>query len=468
MFLSWGDILTDKNPKHPSYIMVNGFGNHVNINTLEYDIATMQYFLKEGSCQLPSTGLSRNYTFSTVNGDMLMAGTAGGEICLFSVYSQIYRATMPLSSNGLFSIAMMDDKIFVGGGDGKVRKLSTAGGKWNLTHEAQLDGKVTSLSLSPDKKEILAGTSLSKIYRLLSADLSFMIHTDAHFSDINDVNFGSRSDNFVTIDETGIVKMWDSGEYKTIFTASGGNQNSGTCCCIADDGSVITGWRCGSIRCFDPVSQSLMWEISGSHRGGVTSVYADENYILSGGVDGAVRIWARLNRKLLIQFNDHHKDVVDVFPDVKDSHIIHSASTDRSICTYDLKKEAKVNGFSTKNGALYALSQRKDNELELVSGGQGAPIYFWDCDETNPVGEIVYPYKILTLRVSPSGNFIAFGTETNEIFVYRISETASFSQIGKGIGHSGPITKLNWTPDEKQIVSVSTDNSICIWNFYGA
>ena len=71
---------------------------------------------------------------------------------------------MPLSSNGLLSISLMDDKVYVGGGDGKIRKISTAGGKWNLTHEAQLDGKVTSISLSPDKKEILAGTSLGKIY----------------------------------------------------------------------------------------------------------------------------------------------------------------------------------------------------------------------------------------------------------------------------------------------------------------
>ena len=130
---------------------------------------------------------------------------------------------MPLSSNGLLSIALMDDKIFVGGGDGKLRKISTIGGKWNLTHEAQLDGKVTSISISADKKELLVGTSLSKIYRMLTADLSFMIHTDAHFGMINDISFGSRSDNFVTIDEQGIVKMWDSSEYKTIFTASGGN-----------------------------------------------------------------------------------------------------------------------------------------------------------------------------------------------------------------------------------------------------
>jgi hypothetical protein len=82
---------------------------------------------------------------------------------------------------------------------------------------------VTSLTLSADRKEILAGTNLGKIYRMLTSDLSFMLHTDAHFACINSISFGDRADSFVTIDEAGIIKAWDLGEYKTLFTASGGN-----------------------------------------------------------------------------------------------------------------------------------------------------------------------------------------------------------------------------------------------------
>ena len=77
--------------------------------------------------------------------------------------------------------------------------------------------------MSADWKEVLAGTSLGKIYRMLSSDLSFMIHTDAHFACINSISFGDWADSFVTIDEAGIIKVWDSSEYKTLFTASGGN-----------------------------------------------------------------------------------------------------------------------------------------------------------------------------------------------------------------------------------------------------
>jgi WD40 repeat protein len=134
--------------------------------------------------------LQRNYTFSTIIGDLLYAGTSGGEICIFSISSRIYRATMPLSSNGLLSLAMLDNYIFVGGGDGKVKKVSIEGGKWNMTHEAQLDSKVVSIALSNDTKELIVGTNGGKLYRMLTNDLSFMLHSDAHTGSINDLEFG--------------------------------------------------------------------------------------------------------------------------------------------------------------------------------------------------------------------------------------------------------------------------------------
>jgi|TARA_B110000503_G_C7015078_1_gene357375 WD40 repeat protein len=55
----------------------------------------------------------------------------------------------------------------------------------------------------------------------------------------------------------------------------------------------------------------------------------------------------------------------------------------------------------------------------------------------------------LAIQVSPSGKFVAFGTETNEVFVYSMAGTSSLTFVAKGLGHSGPVTKLKWTPDEK-------------------
>lgn len=140
---------------------------------------------------------------------------------------------------------------------------------------------------------------------------------------------------------------------------------------------------------------------------------------------------------------------------------------DRSISTYDLKAEKRINWKQTANGTHFSMTQRLDNELELITAGHGSPILFWDCDEAKPVAQIPYPYKVMSIRVSPSGRFMAFGTDTNEVFVYSIAGANQFTFLGKGLGHSAPVQKIHWSPDEKQIVSVSADSSISVWNFYG-
>ena len=62
------------------------------------------------------------------------------------------------------------------------------------------------------------GTQGGKIYRVLTNDLSFLLHSDAHVTTINDVSIGNDSNTFVTVDEAGAVKMWDLSEYKCLYT----------------------------------------------------------------------------------------------------------------------------------------------------------------------------------------------------------------------------------------------------------
>jgi len=39
--VSWGDMITETNPKHPAYTLVTANQNHVNLNRLEFDISSM-------------------------------------------------------------------------------------------------------------------------------------------------------------------------------------------------------------------------------------------------------------------------------------------------------------------------------------------------------------------------------------------------------------------------------------------
>ena len=57
------------------------------------------------------------------------------------------------------------------------------------------------------------------MYRVLTNDLSFLLHSDAHTGVVNDVAFCSNDSNsFVSIDNNGALKAWDLSEYKPIYT----------------------------------------------------------------------------------------------------------------------------------------------------------------------------------------------------------------------------------------------------------
>jgi hypothetical protein len=58
-------------------------------------------------------------------GDYLYVGTTAGEICIFSISNGggIFKAAIPVSNNGVLNMRMSGRSLFVGNGDGKVKKL---------------------------------------------------------------------------------------------------------------------------------------------------------------------------------------------------------------------------------------------------------------------------------------------------------------------------------------------------------
>ena len=121
----------------------------------------------------------------------------------------------------------------------------------------------------------------------------------------------------------------------------------------------------------------------------ITFYQADKMELFVSGPDLTGNFWFNLTVSIynypfsnLSLSTDQKKDIVSLIPDLNQPHLIHSCSMDRTISTYDLKQEKRMNGHQTQNGSLYGMSQRKDNEFELVTCGQGAPIFFWDCDES--------------------------------------------------------------------------------------
>ena len=468
MSVAWGPV-RDSNQglagagKHPSYTLISCYSKQVFINYFDFQISSMSYKTTSEMCQMPSTGLTRQFTCGLVDssGQFALFGTTSGELCVFNLVSKIFRASIPVSSNGILAVAEIDGSVFVGSGDGKVKKLVGQDVTWSIVAESFLGGKITSISPSSDLRELVCGNSIGCIYRLLSQDLSNMLYSEAHSGPIKDVTYGNRSDQFLAIDINGFIRLWDSNDYVVIFRAQ--SKARGTACAMGEDGTVLTGWSDNFLRCYDPQTGNLMWEIPNAHRGFISSLYMDQNYILSGSEDGTVRVWARTTHQLLTQFTPNRKTITRVFPDIVQPHQIHVCGLDRIISTIDLKLERKVVHHEIGSGTLQDMTQRKDSENELVTCGLGNAILFWDCDEANPIQSIPFNGQLNCIQISPSGKYLAAGAQTSELYVFDIAQSRVITQ---GVGHSGAINRLSWAPDEKQIVTVSEDSSVAIWNFY--
>ncbi len=71
--------------------------------------------------------------------------------------------------------------------------------------------------------------------------------------------------------------------------------------------------------------------------------------------------------------------------------------------------------------------------------------------------------NLCCIEISNKGEYIAIGNEYGEILFFKLPD---FEFIGKSSGHSKELSFLKWSPDDKQIISLSPDNSVCVWNFY--
>ncbi|ETV78396.1 hypothetical protein, variant 1 [Aphanomyces astaci] len=410
--LNWGRV--EEKSRRPKYTLTFACTSQLVVNDLSYDIACMQYKLESFPCSMPSTGLVRDYLSATMtqSKDMLLAGTIAGELVVFNTDARVFKSTIPISTNGVHSVVCdaTSGFIYVGAGDGVLKKLVGAQVDWNLVGHVQLLGGIVGLAVSCDGSTLVAGTTAGKLYQVSTVDLRVREVATSHLAPVTSVAFGGgHSDSFVSLAKDGSMKVWDLSTYTVRCMAA--DNAAGRSVCYAPSplqpGAtwIVTGWSDGWLRCYDATTGAKMWHISGAHRGDVTSVAATGKIVVSGASDGGVNVWSLTTRELLLQFHEHKRGVTQVLVDVTKPHWVHSCGLDRALFIYDLKAERRVVVHQVREGAFHTMSQRLDSENEIVTGGADGRMLFWDCDVTEHVKLMSDPNRmgISSLQVSPSG-----------------------------------------------------------------
>jgi len=476
--LCMGSPCVTQGARYPYYQMCTADSQNVLLHRIEFDLRTMSYGLQSDRFQLPASGLQRHYTCGYIrNEEFLVAGTTAGDLCVFSLPNKIFRSSIPVCNGGIASLVpAQENVIFLGSGDGKIKGIVGDDVVWEVISDATLEfaqAAITSLSLAADGVELIAGTNNGKMFRVLTADLSSMLLQASHIAPVTGCAFApGYSEWLATCSAAGEMFVWDLSTYAHVATAV--VQSPAKCIAYTKDPEeVLVGYDDGFVRawCAKPGSHGrLNWQLTGAHRGGVTCLCQSPNVLVTGGNDFVVRVWHRSTREMLTQFAKHRKPVSDVKMDEAIPHMFHSCSEDRSVVSYDLKQNKAVVVHSMQAGNFTGLTQRKDHEKEMLTVGLDGRLLFWDVDYADPVGCLTptCPYmegnsKLLCGEVSPHGRYLACAGQEHLLYLFDLQ---TCEQIQALEGHSKAVVRMAWSPDQKQLVTVSQDSCLAVWNFF--
>jgi len=457
-FAVWGKMLEPevRRTAHiPTYTFSTSHPNGVWTHRLEFSIQKMAYVLSTEECALPSSGMTREYICACLDQSMrfLLTGTSSGDMCVFDITGGVFRASVPVSSGGLSALVTHGEILFTGAGDGVLRKMTGYDLNWGMLQEARLVGGIMSMQLTE-----------GLIYRVDAETLGAVALSASHTASLTNVAFGARSDLFATCAVDGNVRVWDLSDYGVLTNIV--TPCAATCCAFTMEDELVVGCSDGSLRCYAATDGVALWDIPNAHSKAVTRVAVTPECFLSGGEDGALRLWLKSSRRMLGQFAEHSGPITGLCVDVNDDALVHTCSTDKSILTWDLRKECRINCHMLREGSFLHMAQRKDHEWELITTHGAGVMLQWDCDIPQAVKSSEDPRQSRTscLAISPSGQWLAAGCDD---FSVKLWDLVADEVISTCIGHSAPVVDVKWSPDEKQFVSVAQDCAICVWNFYG-
>uniref|UniRef100_A0A8C1UG67 EMAP like 4 n=1 Tax=Cyprinus carpio TaxID=7962 RepID=A0A8C1UG67_CYPCA len=128
-----------------------------------------------------------------------------------------------------------------------------------------------------------------------------------------------------------------------------------------------------------------------------------------------------------------------------------TCAQDRQVCLWnshghcaDFHPSGLVVAIGTHSGKWYALDAETRDLVAIHTDGNE---------------------QLSLMRYSVDGTLLAVGSHDNFIYLYTVSDKGrKYSRYGKCTGHSSYITHLDWSPDNKFIMSNSGDYEILYWD----
>jgi len=484
--------------------------DHVLVTAGKYNFRVWQFErearkIRPTDCKLGQIKRVFNCIAITDDDETIFTGTQSGDILQISLKHMLFQCQGPNNckkpfSMGVQSIALTKDgkHIIAGAGNGVVALLLKS--NLNVVRSVQFEGdrkqkanqkkggkkgsgmllqqkkigsqinpSITSIAVNRAGDHFFVGTNKSTMYLVAIDDFDHELRNSAHYNRINDIVFPHRyGDLFIT---AGIndIRVWNIKNRKELLRINVPNLEC-QCVILSHDGkSIVSGWNDGKVRAFYPETGRLMYTIHDCHSKGVTAIAisSDGSRLVTGGNDSLVRIWSlnkdadtdKITTKMMSSLREHQNAISHIAINGDDTEFV-SASHDGSCVIWDLVKCLRIN-------ALFSSTQFSSvvyhpDESQLITTGTDRQISYWDATDLSQIRIVNGSDKgaLNKLSINTEGTRFVSCSEDRKVKLWGYDEGIVQAE---GLAHSGNVTAVQISPDNKRIVSVGDEGAICIW-----
>ncbi len=238
---------------------------------------------------------------------------------------------------------------------------------------------------------------------------------------------------------------------------------------VTKDGRVLFAGvnNSGKVEAWDATASTKLADLPGN---GQPAISPDGKWLaFAGGISGLSTLNLETGQGGMLLRSDSQYSYWPVFS--PDSRLVAAIQSDNSIRVWDLQTGAIVTGLGGPEVEITDMSFSPDGNY--IVGAAGGTAWIWslapslspykiDLYKGHINGNLtLYDNTVTAVAINEDNSLIAVGTSEHDVWLYN---RKLGRLLGKLIGHSGTIAEMSFAPDGTQLVSISHDGQMIVWN----
>ena len=230
--------------------------------------------------------------------------------------------------------------------------------------------------------------------------------------------------------------------------------------------NIAIGFADGTLCLYSSPESKLLWCESAHDRVIIRLAFSpDGHWLASASSDKTAKLWKNKANQLDLQKTFPHSNRVYAVAFSPNSKTLATATKNGQIGLFSVITEQKRFIKQAHQGRINSVNFDASGTL-LVSGGADGHTRLWEINK-EPLTQLQsFPSatdEIMDTSISPDGQWIASVGRDQKIHIYAVNGAKQKQQILAG--HEDSIVRVFFSPDSSQIVTVSLDATVRMWDF---